>query len=1077
MPQSARIPPAVWEAQKDRIASLYVDQDKTLDEVIKYMAEQHDFHASKPQYIRKVTVNWKLRKNSKKEEWEHASALVSKRKAEGKVTRLMMNGKIISNKKRKKEMTRYQISQDQQIPTVPVYGSHSGSGPLSISGQFLSIDHTAVKKLIKSLILANKFGNMVGPTMQRTIPEPGSILGELVPTRHDLQAWLQPDESPWLQIFHSLIFLSTNNMLVNSNVIDQFLKSTISNGFLQDLKQILSITGPTVETFVMHLFFSSLEIESKDSLQFTRFLLQIGISPNSVKRHGSANIAKSALQVAVQAQNEAAVELLLSFKADPNEFPMSFYATSPLSLSLNRSGNSAIVEMLIDAGANVNFNNPGALHIYSGSPLAHALDLEDVDPDYVQRFLRAGPNPSLIDPWHLTTLHQAVGLSDLTMLDVLIEARADPNILCWAHNLRFVIEGRLIIRQDAEFYGKTISTPIQEAIQSGNIAIVKRLVDAGAILDNVLEPDLYNDIVAPLLSRWEAQDIVQILFEAHERDIGDFVSIVGANDCAQHRYLPSPLQIACALEPGEDKRQMIELLLSQGADINAPPAFYAGRTTLQAAAEAGDYGLVKDLLSRGANPLEPGAEFKGLTALQAAVGSGCIDVVDLLLSSIQTQLGLVDTRPIWQDGVNYLAEAAYSGDVRMLDVVLRSAFDAAYQCSEDHVGPALRAGVEKDSIHVVQRLLGASLNAEIEGHACSIICEAIWNRNNEIFKLLMDRFTGVNLDITFPDQPTPLWVAIHEKQKDMAQRLIEAGADVDKLSPHICPSDCFGREEEIELERPMRQAIGGDGWVRSWDRRDMVKMLVEAGADVNRLVDENHSPLLLAMQVGRFDIAEYLLRNGADPNAKGLEDGGFPIQVIPDSGMHSIEDILSIVRLLLEAGADVNAPPNVDFPLTPLQGAIIKKIGELADLFMAAGAEIHAPAFWQRGKTALQAAASIGNLELAKTLVAQGVDVNAEPATEYGATALQFAAIEGHVNMAIFLLENGALINAPTCPFEGRTALEGAAEHGRLDMIYLLLENDEDPDTVEDRCQDAAKFAEAENFPVIAKLLREYKRP
>lgn len=59
------------------------------------------------QYIRKVTVNWKLRKNIKKEEWEQASALSLKRKAEGKLTELTILGKIIPDKKRKKEIRRY----------------------------------------------------------------------------------------------------------------------------------------------------------------------------------------------------------------------------------------------------------------------------------------------------------------------------------------------------------------------------------------------------------------------------------------------------------------------------------------------------------------------------------------------------------------------------------------------------------------------------------------------------------------------------------------------------------------------------------------------------------------------------------------------------------------------------------------------------------------------------------------------------------------------------------------------------------------------------------------------------------
>ncbi|KAJ0147552.1 Uncharacterized protein HZ326_9795 [Fusarium oxysporum f. sp. albedinis] len=110
MPQAQRISSALWEAQRSRITELYVNQDKTLDEVIQIMAETN-FHATKPQYIRKVNVNWKLQKNYTKEKWRHAGVLVEKRQAEGKLTELSIDGKVISEKRRKKELRRYHALQ------------------------------------------------------------------------------------------------------------------------------------------------------------------------------------------------------------------------------------------------------------------------------------------------------------------------------------------------------------------------------------------------------------------------------------------------------------------------------------------------------------------------------------------------------------------------------------------------------------------------------------------------------------------------------------------------------------------------------------------------------------------------------------------------------------------------------------------------------------------------------------------------------------------------------------------------------------------------------------------------------
>jgi hypothetical protein len=58
-----------------------------------------------------VNVNWKLQKNYTKEKWRHAGVLVEKRQAEGKLTELSIDGKVISEKRRKKELRRYHALQ------------------------------------------------------------------------------------------------------------------------------------------------------------------------------------------------------------------------------------------------------------------------------------------------------------------------------------------------------------------------------------------------------------------------------------------------------------------------------------------------------------------------------------------------------------------------------------------------------------------------------------------------------------------------------------------------------------------------------------------------------------------------------------------------------------------------------------------------------------------------------------------------------------------------------------------------------------------------------------------------------
>ncbi|KAM0297386.1 hypothetical protein ACHAPM_009512 [Fusarium culmorum] len=120
MSKAPKIPHEQWEAYRDVIKTLYLEQNKTIKEIGKFMSENYQFYATEKQYIRKVTVNWKLRKNTKKEEWEQASALVLKRKVAGKPTELTIHGKIIPDKKRKKETRRYAPKNLVGSPTFTV---------------------------------------------------------------------------------------------------------------------------------------------------------------------------------------------------------------------------------------------------------------------------------------------------------------------------------------------------------------------------------------------------------------------------------------------------------------------------------------------------------------------------------------------------------------------------------------------------------------------------------------------------------------------------------------------------------------------------------------------------------------------------------------------------------------------------------------------------------------------------------------------------------------------------------------------------------------------------------------------
>ena len=76
------------------------------------------------------------------------------------------------------------------------------------------------------------------------------------------------------------------------------------------------------------------------------------------------------------------------------------------------------------------------------------------------------------------------------------------------------------------------------------------------------------------------------------------------------------------------------MLIELGADINADPsAREPGRTALQTAAELGDVEMVQVFLSKGAHVNAPPALVFGVTALQAAAIKGHLRIVQILLEN------------------------------------------------------------------------------------------------------------------------------------------------------------------------------------------------------------------------------------------------------------------------------------------------------------------------------------------------------------------------------------------------------------------------------------------------------------
>jgi uncharacterized protein len=309
-------------------------------------------------------------------------------------------------------------------------------------------------------------------------------------------------------------------------------------------------------------------------------------------------------------------------------------------------------------------------------------------------------------------------------------------------------------------------------------------------------------------------------------------------------------------------------------------------------------------------------------------------------------------------------------------------------------------------------------------------------------------------------QQTPLMWAAAECHPEVAQELIAHSADVN------------AKQVEWQWERQMTKEprekwmpLGGLTALHFAARQGCLagaEVLVKAGAQINATNPNGFSPILLAITNAHYDVAAYLLRQGADSNIAD-EVGRTPLyasvdmHTLPDSNLPWPSELnneigsLDLIKDLLEHGADVNVQLKKQQPYrskvdrgadtmlgtgtTPLLRAAKAGDTEAMKVLLAKGAD---PKITNKGGiTPLMAAAGLGSKEEDTTgrkrteeqaiasiqlCLDAGADVNT--ADNQGETALHGAAQKGYDHVVQFLADHGAKLDAKDK--KGRTPLDAA---------------------------------------------------
>ena len=503
------------------------------------------------------------------------------------------------------------------------------------------------------------------------------------------------------------------------------------------------------------------------------------------------------------------------------------------------SGNSVLLRLLLDTGANVN-----SYHVHRDrfdTPLAEAIRLQDAETiDLLEGY---GP----------------VRLEDEKQFSAAIIAASEVG------DIPFI--ERLIQLEDS-VHAKGLGRALAVTIYYGHVEIAKMLLDAGATVNECI-----FDCGPPLLGAVRSCDaaLVHLLLEAEadpnqyrygyddedpmseaiewgDRSIVETLLLAGADIRNQH-FVQAVIQQDYGL---------VQLLLDGGADVNGINVD-TDNTAVQEALEIGNINMACYLLDRGADPLD--TERLGKAMVESS------KFFDLVLEKHRTRYPLKKAG----FGCNALTWAVEQGDERAIRTMLERGLDANSQASSRDDGyrkerTPFGHAIANSTLDVIELFLqkGCTPNSIVAEspyhHAVSYrltgFLAAVDTRNVSKVKLLHRYGADVNFPAHTRVKHTPLQRASAIGYIDIVELLINLGAEVN------APPARSGGGTALQLA-----AIGGF--------IPLACLLLNSKADVNAPSSKLDGRMALegAAEHGRLDMVQLLLNAGA--GRKGTDQRQF----------------------------------------------------------------------------------------------------------------------------------------------------------------------------------------------------------
>eukprot|EP00070_Physeter_catodon_P042208 XP_028349102.1 ankyrin repeat and KH domain-containing protein 1 isoform X9 [Physeter catodon] len=755
----------------------------------------------------------------------------------------------------------------------------------------------------------------------------------------------------------------------------------------------------------------------KGHLDMVRFLLDAGAD----QEHKTDEMHTALMEACMDGHVEVA-RLLLDSGAQVNMPADSF--ESPLTLAAC-GGHVELAALLIERGANLEeVNDEGYTPLMEAAREGHE--------EMVALLLAQGANINAqTEETQETALTLACcgGFSEVA--DFLIKAGADIELGC--------------------------STPLMEASQEGHLELVKYLLAAGA---NVHATTATGDTALTYACENGHTDVADVLLQAgadleHESEGGrtplmkaaraghlctvQFLISKGANvNRATANNDHTVVSLACA----GGHLAVVELLLAHGADPTH--RLKDGSTMLIEAAKGGHTNVVSYLLDYPNNVLSvPTTDVSQLTP-------PCQDQSQVPRVPMHTLAMVVP--PQEPDRTLQENSPAVLGVQKAVSSRVPTGSNSSSQTAECLTPePCSQSPSNVASQSVLPVYPSVDIDAHTESNHDTALTLACAGGHEELVSVLIAR----DAKIEHRDKKgfTPLILAATAGHVGVVEILLDKGGDIEAQSERTKDTPLSlacsgGRQEVVDLllargankehrnvsdYTPLSLAASG-GYV------NIIKILLNAGAEINSRTGSKLgiSPLMLAAMNGHVPAVKLLLDMGSDINAQIETNRNTALTLACFQGR------AEVVSLLLDRKANVEHRAKTG--LTPLMEAASGGYAEVGRVLLDKGADVNAPPVPSSRDTALTIAADKGHYKFCELLINRGAHIDVR--NKKGNTPLWLASNGGHFDVVQLLVQAGADVDAA----DNRkiTPLMSAFRKGHVKVVqYLVKEVNQFPSDIE----------------------------